>query len=1304
MRQLVPQLILENYNAEKYHGAFSAVGLFVDISGFSTLTDTLMRYGPHGAEVLAQIMRRVFGSPSQDIFTNGGFIVGYAGDAFTALFPLRDDPIAVVWHAIAAAWQIQQRLIVEPNQETEYGYFPISAKVGLAVGETSWGILRSQDGSRAAYYFRGSAINDSAAAEHQAKAGEIVLSANIYARLRAEIEVEPLGDFYRLVGAPARKPAPLPIPAQTTFPETMKVFFPDDLLYQDLRSEFRQAVNIFIRLPEVDEQAMSGFMQTLYALQARYGGLFTRIDYGDKGCNILLFWGAPVAYENDIERALHFIHELKTGAEFPFTAGVTYYNSRAGFMGSDLMEEYTCYGWGINLAARLMLSAPPGEIWLDARVEQRAGQFFETRYVGEQKFKGIAQIQKVYALGSHKKEHEAFFQGIMVGRGSELQQLTEFIAPLWEGACAGPLTIWGDPGIGKSRLVYEFRLSALFSTHRATWAICQCDQILRESFNPFSYWLRGYFDLSSAQDESRKKPNFQSRLDSLLSSTPDSDLAAELDRTRSCLAALVGLRWPDSLYERLDARGRYDTTFSALTTLIKAESLRQPLIIFIEDAQYLDDDSKEFILHLMRSLKAGPGQFPVAIISASRREGAALPFEKKLLGKEIDLGTLSTPMLTQLAEAILGNPASSELIHLLAERSDGNPFFAEQILRYLLEERMLEQIESRWRLVPGPSKTTLPVDIRALLVARLDQLPRAVKNVIQTASVLGREFEIRVLAGMLLDDPRLIDEIKAAEQAAIWSSMSEIRYIFRHALLRDAAYNMQMQARRQELHALAVEALESVFAGQIEEHYGELAWHAEQACLTEKACFYLRRAGEVAQEAYQNNPAIDYFTRALALTPESDLESRYELLLARQKVYHLQAKSQEEEQDLLALQTIAGQLQDKARQMQVAIQYADYYIRTGDYSLGIEKSLAAIALAEESGRDDWKADAIVSLTSAYLQQGDFTAVLREAEKGLFLARKIAAREVESRLLNGIGLAILEQKNPAEALDYFEQSLSIAREIGNQRAESQTLTNLGMVAAYAADYAAAYRYSERALAINRQIGSRSSESYVLNNLGWITGLLGNFSLARKYIEQSLQVSREIDNQIGLIYGLINLSAYAGALGDYTEALDAARQSLLLAQDTHSLSTEAWALTYQGHALLALGQGSEARESYQAALQIRQETKQATLATEPYAGLARVALAQNDLSAARHWVEPILLHLEAGNTLGGTDEPLRVYLTCYQVLKALNDPRAHSMLETAYRQMMARAGNIQEETLRVSFLENIPYHRDILAAWEAEQTND
>jgi class 3 adenylate cyclase len=410
MHRLVPELIEENYRAGQYHGSFEAVGLFLDISGFSAMTDALMQHGQHGAEVLALMMRSVFEPLVRCIFEQGGMIVGFAGDAISALYPEEGSRQESIRRVLASAWIIQKYLADNPIHQTVYGSFPISAKIGVARGKTTWGILRSKNGGNATYYFRGTAVDKSAEAEHHANAREIILTSDVYEQVRAEITAERRDAFFRLTSVGVL-PAARPIHPAPVDPEVMRVFCPEILCSQELRSEFRQAVSLFISLPELSDEKLQEFMYTLFDLQERYDGLIERLDFGDKGCNILTLWGAPVTYENDIGRALNFIINLQAQAGFPLTAGVSYYISRAGFIGSDLFENYTCYGWGINLAARFMIGAPGGQIWVDERIVRRVNKRFDFIFVGEQDFKGFTRKQKVYSLLGRKPETEALFQG-----------------------------------------------------------------------------------------------------------------------------------------------------------------------------------------------------------------------------------------------------------------------------------------------------------------------------------------------------------------------------------------------------------------------------------------------------------------------------------------------------------------------------------------------------------------------------------------------------------------------------------------------------------------------------------------------------------------------------------------------------------------------------------------------------------------------------------------------------------------------------------------------------------------------------
>ena len=253
------------------------------------------------------------------------------------------------------------------GHDTPYGRFTMTAKVGAAVGEVAWGIVTAEDGQRAGYYFLGTAIDGCAAAEKAAAAGDVFLNAALYEQVRDKVTVEVVDDYYQVSAVTAPLPTPQRVNLPPPDPDVASRFFPVTVTDSSSGGEFRRMVTLFIRLPTVRTEAqLSIFMQTVFALQERYGGLLTRLDFGDKGANLLLFWGAPTSYENDVAAgpASSFLI-CKRRRPIPINGGVTYRIAHAGHIGSALRGEYTCYGRGVNLAARFMTQAPRGEIWLD---------------------------------------------------------------------------------------------------------------------------------------------------------------------------------------------------------------------------------------------------------------------------------------------------------------------------------------------------------------------------------------------------------------------------------------------------------------------------------------------------------------------------------------------------------------------------------------------------------------------------------------------------------------------------------------------------------------------------------------------------------------------------------------------------------------------------------------------------------------------------------------------------------------------------------------------------------------------------
>ncbi|HSH04029.1 MAG TPA: adenylate/guanylate cyclase domain-containing protein, partial [Anaerolineae bacterium] len=360
MPKVVPEFILQQYVAGERSGEFGAVGLFVDVSGFTAVTNILMQHGNETAETLAIIMQSIFEPLIAAVYEQGGFITGFAGDAFTALFAGEVEEMGA--RALAAGVKIQTVLNEQGLRQTDYGSFAFAVKQGLAVGDVQWGILEPDDeGLPASYYFSGEAVDGCAEAEHQAKPGEIILTRAVADLLVDVIDYEPIGERFcrweRVVGV-----LPEVMPIESAEPAEMWLKFVDEGVAAKVTDgEFRQVVSLFLNLKDIHTtEQLTIFMQSVFRLQKRYGGYLNHIDFGDKGCNLLLFWGMPSSFENDLERALNFVLAIPTVTPGTFRAGVTYQRMYAGLIGSVQRQVYSCYGQGVNLAARMMTAAPWG--------------------------------------------------------------------------------------------------------------------------------------------------------------------------------------------------------------------------------------------------------------------------------------------------------------------------------------------------------------------------------------------------------------------------------------------------------------------------------------------------------------------------------------------------------------------------------------------------------------------------------------------------------------------------------------------------------------------------------------------------------------------------------------------------------------------------------------------------------------------------------------------------------------------------------------------------------------------------------
>nr|MBC8490075.1 AAA family ATPase [Bacteroidota bacterium] len=850
MQNLLPEFILENYKNNKFEGDLQAFSMFIDVSGFTEMTEKLLKGGSDGPEILSNILKNIFRSTVTHVYKSGGFITTFAGDAFTAIFPtLKDIPQYEQAHNVLhCAEQILQSFIENPLQNTKYGSFEFKVTIGISTGEVIWAIVGGKDKG---FYFRGEAIDDCASSEKSANKNEVVIDNKIKQLLKPDdLETEPINENYFKVNkfTNVKQSTTIAKPGLSHLGFTKEIFsrkfFTDSIFKVKEPGEFRNVVSVFISFDDVFEsEALNKFFTIIIDRINHYSGYIENIDFGDKGGVVACFFGAPISFEDNIQRALDFtltsrkkISGEESLKQLQYRTGITYGKVYAGIVGGKERSQYTMLGSKVNLAARFMMKAGWKEIWTDEIIYQSLKDSYNFEQLPEQNFKGFEEKITPYKL-TEEQESEGFdlYSGEMVGRDVEMKKMIETVSGIYEGKFAGVIYVNGEIGIGKTRLVREFR-KELENKHKISWFYCTNEEIIRRSLNPFKYFLTNLFNQSPDNSIDENKRVFNEKIDTLINNLQNelspkqaeedevSQIQSELERTRSILGAMVDLQWEGSLYEQLDPQLRFENTMFAFYNLVIAECLLQPVIIEIEDAQWLDKDSIELLNVLARNIR----DLPLAIVFSSRylEDGRnfSLELDDDIPQCVLDLNYLSPESTKYLAEQILNNKVDENVVKFLNEKTNGNPYFVEQLVLdfkergiwkrrddiYTIELAHAQIKEGEDYSVSLASEEVIPSTINSVLLSRFDRLTEEVKDVVKTASVLGREFEVMILSQMLRGDAGLKEKIKTAEEKQIWTIVKELRCLYKHALLRDVVYNMQMRAKLSELHLLAANSLKEV--------------------------------------------------------------------------------------------------------------------------------------------------------------------------------------------------------------------------------------------------------------------------------------------------------------------------------------------------------------------------------------------------------------------------------------------------------------------------------------------------------------
>ncbi len=1095
MKNLVPYFILKQYEAKRHKGCFYAYTLNLDISGFTKLTEMLMKHGKSGSETLTEALNEIFEPIIEQIYINGGFITSFAGDGFNAILPVearKPDKITALrlMHILSF---IKAHFQTKKNIRTPYGNFRMDFKAFATFGRVGWMIIKAV--SRYSYLFNGKPIEKCSEFRMNIRKGDIIADKSIIGSIEGKKRKIRNKELYRLKTDKFHAAGPSPCNNNETdrlLYRHMAKFLPSSVLNFRGIAEFRDIVSVFILFSHrIPENNMKKLIRMLIDSSDEFGGYLNKADIGDKGGTALVLFGAPVSYENNIERALSFILSIKSRVTAPaLRTGISFGPVYSGIIGSHIRCEYTAIGDIVNLSARLAGRAKKCESWCSPEVYRHMQRSFSFNFLDRLKFRGKSGKIPVYMLKGKKKIDELpVFSGKIAGRAREIKMTVDILSKSLRSGESHIAYISGDPGIGKSRLVAEVKKEIYKGFKgRISWFIFTCEEILRKPFNCALHFLKKRFGAFDEVSAAEAVESFRFRYNKLIRDITgiNDEISDELKRTESIIAGYIGIGFEQSLYEKLDARQRYENFIYALKNLIKAESLINPVVIEIEDTQWMDADSLNFFSVLTTNLSG----FPVSIISHARYRDDGTEFRldaDEIPETSIRLGALGKDSIQAISFNTLQNtlPVSDDLAGFIYSKSGGNPFFTEQILLDMNERNVLA-VSQGCLDIKSTGLTSVPSNIRSIIISRLDRLSGEIKEFIQTASVLGKEFFINILENMMgRSDALLIAE--NIENENIWTIMNSIRCIFRHALLRDCAYEMQLENRLKEIHLLAAESYQKVFSEFRDEYYGDMAYHYEKAGNNEKAAVYYELAGNRASEANNTAQAYNYLEKAL---------------------YYMR---------------LTGT--DKSRQDKILLEILNIEKLTGNWAKALEGFLKLAGTSAKNHYYDINAVSNLRTGQIYNDMGEYEKSEKYLKKALKTSEANNMDHLMGLSLGNLGILYKNMGMYDKSMECYEKKIKIMKKLRSFNNVHSTRANMGVVHEIRGDITGALELYKKSYAYFRRKKEISILPNILVLLGHALLSTGNIDLAEKYLKEQLRISRKIGDKrliasaigsIGIVY--------------------------------------------------------------------------------------------------------------------------------------------------------------------------------------------
>lgn len=1124
--------------------------LFADVSGFTPLTETLTAdLGPQrGAEELTACLNLVFHALVSELDRFGGDVIYFSGDAITCWLDGDDGSRAT------ACGLAMQEAIERVGEELADGAAGVrlAMKVAVAVGAARRFVVGDPE-IQLIDVLAGSLIDALAAAEHHARQGEVVLDESALVSLGDRVEIaerraDPGG--LRAVGVLGGLPSPaaeLPNPDAERLPEEVVRPWILPAVYERLRTgrgeflaELRPAVSLFVQFAGIDYDAddaipkLDDFVRRAQRICSEFGGNLLQITIGDKGAYLYAVFGSPHAHEDDAARAAAAALELRTlagvTAASELRLGIAAGRLRSGTYGHELRRTFVCLGDAVNLAARLMDQAPPGGIYVAESARQLAGDAFAWEVLPPLTVKGKAEPVALYSLtgaGRQASRRARRYELEIVGRRAELAALSAALDRTLESQ-GNVVGVSAAAGLGKSRLVAEFVRGVRAGGGLVAFGECPAFGTNADYFVWQEIW-RSLLRVDPDAGDEEQRLALERELESI-------DPA--LVQRSPLLAPVLGIPIPDNhLTAGFDAKLRKASLENLLADCLRARAAEELVVIVLEDCHWIGPLARDLLTALVRAAGVLPVLFVLAYRPAAA-PGGGLDLEPltrfaELQLEELEPGDVERLIRSKLAQ-LFGPDASPSpaLVELVTARSQGNPFYVEELLSFI-HGRGLDPDDAR-----ALRGLELPESLHSLVLSRVDTLDEGPRRTLKVASVVGRSFLARTLPAVYpeLGSPgevsSQLEELRSLELIALDRAADE-SYLFRHVVTQEVAYESMPFGIRALLHEQVGDYIERTEADAIALHLDLLAHHYWNSENLEKKREYLVRAAEAAETTYANAAAIDYLERAAPLVGEAE---RVALLLKLGRILELVGdwrRAEEVEREALAVAELLG---DDGARAWSEVALAEVARKQGRY----DEALALLNLAagrfEATGDEAGGGQVRHLIGTLHAQQGEYARAIASYEASLEIRERLGDAAGMAGLLSNLGVVAEYSDDLAAARSYHEQALALRTQLDDRRAIAVSLTNLGTIAVLEHEYEAARTCFEEAMRLNREVGDAWMVGISDNNLGNATRGLADYDAARHHYAASLRAYRAYDDKWALAFLVEDIGQLAALCGEGARAFE------------------------------------------------------------------------------------------------------------------------------------------------------------------------